>query len=190
LEEEIWKDIPGYEGYYQVSDMGRVKSLDRMMTIEHPIGGRRTVLRKGQILKNKVNNHGKNMVSLSKNNKIKESNVSRLVLLAFVGIPNEDQECCHRNDIQTDDRLNNLYWGTRDENIKDKERNNKQPKGIKVGTSKLKEGEVYLIKKLLNTKKYTCSFIAKMFKVDRTTISKIKQGINWKHITLTEEVLV
>lgn len=190
MEEEIWKDIPGYEGYYQVSNMGRVKSLDRTMIIEHPIGGQRTVLRKGKILKNKVNNHGKNMVSLSKNNKIKESNVSRLVLLAFTGMPNKDQECCHRNDIQTDDTLSNLYWGTRKENIIDKERNNKQPRGSNVGTSKLKEGEVYLIKKLLNTKKYTSVFIAKMFKVDRTTINKIKRNLNWKHITLTEEVLV
>lgn len=186
--EEVWKDIPGYEGYYQVSNLGFVRSLDREMVINHPIGGLRTVFKEGKLLKNKLNNHGKIMVSLSKQNQVKEVQVHRLVLLAFIGEPSDGRECCHKNDNQTDNRLENLYWGTRMENIADKYRNGKQLMGSEVITHKLKECEVWLIKKLLETKKYSDVFISKMFRVDITTIQKIKCCINWKHVIYSEEV--
>lgn len=189
MEEEIWKDIPGYEGYYQVSDLGRVRGIDREFIRKDKWGGTSPFKRKGRIIKNKLNFHGKYFVTLSKNNKVKEWHVAKLVLLAFVGTPESDQECCHRNDIQTDNRLVNLYWGTRKDNIRDKHRNDKVAYGVRAGNSKLKDGEVWLIKKLLHNK-IKKTTIAKMFKVTRQSIRHIELNNVWKHITYNEGVLV
>ena len=99
---ENWKDIPGYEGRYQVSDQGRVKSFCR--TVEG------VLLRPGRMP------GGHLSVALGKGN---SQCVHKLVLLAFVGAAPEKYECLHSNGIPSDNRLENLRWGTRSENIKD-----------------------------------------------------------------------
>lgn len=189
MENEIWKDIPNYEGYYQVSNMGNVRSLDRENLRRDKWGNISKFRRKGSTIKNKLNNYNKYFVSLSKNGIKQEYHVARLVLKSFTGPPNENEECCHKNDIQTDDRLDNLYWGTREDNIKDKFINGKIVRGSLVGTSKLKKGEVWLIKKLLKSK-IRKSVISKMFNVTRQLIRHIEKENVWKHIKLNEEVLV
>ena len=67
MEKEIWKDIPGYENKYQVSDLGRVKGLDRVVKTKNG----RTQYKKGTILKNKMGTNGYYYVCLYKNNKQK-----------------------------------------------------------------------------------------------------------------------
>lgn len=111
---EEWKPVLGYEGLYEVSDLGRVRSVPRVQVTNSC-----TRRLKGQVLKpRKVSGHLKVMLSDS-NFKRKDLLVHRLVLLTFVGEPQEGQEACHRNDIGTDNRLDNLYWGTRSENVYD-----------------------------------------------------------------------
>lgn len=73
---EIWKDVKGYEGIYQVSDLGRVRSLDRIIS-----DGRKL---KGKILKNCNDTHGYLFVVLSKNGKIKTIRVHKLVAITFL----------------------------------------------------------------------------------------------------------
>ena len=80
IKKEIWKDIPGYEGLYQVSNIGRVKSLGRM--VKHSSGGYRTV--RERILKPNVDNHGYLQVGLSKNCKIKTIKIHQLVAIGFL----------------------------------------------------------------------------------------------------------
>ncbi len=99
---ENWKDIPGYEGRYQVSDQGRVKSFCRR--------AEGVLLRPGRMPEGHLS------VALGKGN---SQTVHRLVLLAFVGAPPEKHECLHGNGIPSDNRLENLRWGTRGENIRD-----------------------------------------------------------------------
>lgn len=110
---EKWRDIPGFEGRYQVSTAGRVRSLDRGVVY----GGRRPHTRayKGRMLRPRTNNHGYLCVSLGRNN---TWYVQRLVLLAFIGPAPKDHETLHKNDEPADNRLSNLKYGTHSENIK------------------------------------------------------------------------
>ena len=105
---EIWKDVIGYEGLYQVSNLGRVKSLDRFC-----IDGRK---RYGQIMKQVITNGGYFAVGLRKGKGQKRYLVHRLVAEAF--IPNTDNKPCvdHINTIRTDNRVCNLRWCTYKEN--------------------------------------------------------------------------
>lgn len=111
---EEWKPVPGYEGLYEVSDLGRVRSVPRVQ-----VTNTCTRRLKGRVLKpRKLAGHHKVMLS-DASFKRKDLLVHRLVLFTFVGEPPEGYEACHRNDIGTDNRLINLYWGTRSENVYD-----------------------------------------------------------------------
>ena len=105
---EIWKNIKGYEGLYQVSNMGRVKSLER----KNSQG--RTV--KERILKPAVKKAGYVEVNLYAGGKPKTCKVHRLVCEAFNDNRDEKPEVNHINEIKTDNRACNLEWCTRREN--------------------------------------------------------------------------
>jgi hypothetical protein len=113
---EIWKDIPGYERCYQVSNEGRVRSLDRAITQMSRWGALYTKFVDGVDLRPGRMPAGHMSVSLGRNN---SQCVHKLVLLAFVGPAPEGQECLHKNGDSSDNRLENLRWGTRSDNIRD-----------------------------------------------------------------------
>lgn len=116
--EEIWKDIPGYEGRYQVSSLGRVKSLERKVrSVCHYTGEDfyRTVPEK--ILRPGSARTGH--VSVVLGHGVPGSLVHQLVLLAFVGPRPDGCDVCHINGDPTDNRLENLRYDTRKENILD-----------------------------------------------------------------------
>lgn len=96
--EEIWKDIPEYEGLYQVSNQGRVKSLYNFHN-------------KGVIyLKNNLTKTGYYQVSLSKHGNKQRFKVHRLVAMTFIPNPNKLPQINHKNEIKTDNRVENLEW--------------------------------------------------------------------------------
>ncbi|MDA3808627.1 MAG: NUMOD4 domain-containing protein [Thiomicrorhabdus sp.] len=108
---EVWRDIPGYVGSYQVSTKGRVKSLNRF-----GFDGRWL---KGKMLKtSKSGESGRLKVSLCKNSKEKTILVHQLVLYAFVGKSN-GLMCRHLNGNPAINELWNLKWGTGSENMQD-----------------------------------------------------------------------
>jgi len=114
--DERWSEIPGYEGFYEVSDMGRVRSLDRIVVDKQATRFRRF---KGRLLKPQLTQAGYYVVALSKNGKPKDHYIHRLVLSAFVSLPEPGFEACHENDVRTDNRLRNLRWDTHLENVRD-----------------------------------------------------------------------
>lgn len=111
--EEIWKDIEGYEGLYQVSNLGRVKSLERV--VDNPKGGVRTLREK--ILKQHYDNNGYLTVTLYNNCKKKGFKVHRLVAEAFIPNPLNKPQVDHINTIRDCNNINNLRWVTGKENV-------------------------------------------------------------------------
>lgn len=117
---EVWKDIPEYENLYQVSNLGRVRSLDRTV---YNNGGEE--LRKGTILKGgKTSRNSKyHYVGLSKDGKVTNKYVHRLVAEAFIPNPENKPTVDHVNRDTSNNTLVNLRWATYDEQVTN--RNNK-----------------------------------------------------------------
>lgn len=169
MDSEVWKDIPGYEGTYQVSSLGRVRSLDRVVKgkchftgelFDRRIKGR--VLRPGKYCK-----AGHVSVTLGRNTTGRP--VHDLVMLAFVGPTPEGKEVCHNNGDPTDNRLCNLRYDTRRENILDVYR---KPNGR---WRKLSVDDVIKIRKSLVAGEKGAD-IAKEYGVSQSVISAIKVG--------------
>ena len=116
---ETWKPIPGYENWYEASDQGRIRSVDR--TIVDQAGRVRRL--KGVIAKPFSTNHGHQIVSISNGKTRTKKLVHRLVLAAFTGADDETSHVLHWNDDPRDNRLENLRYGTQKENIHDTIRN-------------------------------------------------------------------
>lgn len=110
--EEVWEDIPGYEGSYQASTLGRIRSLDRMINCR---SGQRK--HRGRILALTPQKSGHLNVELKVDGVCQKYRVHRLVLLTFVGPPKKNQECLHVKSDPSNNKLENLKWGTRKENI-------------------------------------------------------------------------
>lgn len=119
--EEIWKDIEGYEGFYQVSNLGQIKSLDRYIKCKN--GAERYM--KGRILNHTVNKkrRGYCEISLHMNGKEKRYKVHRLVALAFLPNPYNKPEVNHKDEDKENNRVDNLEWVTSKENANHGSRN-------------------------------------------------------------------
>lgn len=117
---EIWKDIKGYKGYYMVSNLGRVKSLGRVIIYK---SGKKIAL-KDKILKQTPDKYGYLMVGLNKNNIQKKCRVHQLVSITFLNhkLDGTNKLCTdHKNNIKSDNRLDNLQIITiRENSTKDK----------------------------------------------------------------------
>lgn len=122
---EIWKPVVGFEGWYEVSNYGRVKSL-RRMTNPSTTGRQRSVPEK--MLKFDQNIRDRHFrAPLSRGAKTQKFLVHRLVLMAFVGPCPPGMEGCHNNGNPIDNRLENLRWDTRSANTLDKVRHGTHP---------------------------------------------------------------
>lgn len=113
---ELWKDIQGFEGLYQVSNMGNVRSFDRVIEVERN-GITMKQHRKGKVLRQLPRKHGYLAVFLYKSDgKRTHESVHRLVASAFCERKKEATEVNHKNEIKTDNRAENLEWITHKEN--------------------------------------------------------------------------
>jgi len=118
---EIWKDVVGYEGIYQVSNLGRIRSLDKI------IKGRKFA---GKIRRQKNCRKGYKAITLCSNQIHKTFRVHRLVAIAFIPNPYNKPEINHLNEQPADNRVENLAWSTRKENVNWGSRTAKQVKSF------------------------------------------------------------
>lgn len=177
--EEIWKDIKDYEGYYQVSNTGFVRSVDRVVINNK--GFNRTC--KGVVLVGRVGGNGYIEVTLAKRNKKPTKCIHRLVAIYF--LKQEEGKICvnHINAIKTDNRVENLEWCTYKENSAHGYRLGimNTPKGNQKPNAILNEHKVREIRVLLK-EGYSQSSISKKYAISPCVISFINSNKYWKWV--------
>lgn len=170
---ELWRNIPGYEGYYAVSNLGRIKGLKAS-------NGRWL---EGRLLTPQPRRYMHMVIRLCKDGQHKMYCVHRLVMLAFVGEPPISQpEVNHINGIPQDNRLSNLEYCSRIENEWHKRHvlmNNNT--GEKHGNSKLTDVDVIAIRAHRNAG-LSYRIIAEIYSVSISTIFQVCAKIGWKHV--------
>lgn len=114
---EHWRPVLCYEGFYEVSDLGRVRSLPREVQ-----NGRGAMVAGGVLLRPTSDRGGRYVVSLSVRNRAACRSVHRLVLEAFVGPRPAGMEACHGDGDPGNNRLSNLRWDTHESNMDDQRR--------------------------------------------------------------------
>lgn len=184
---EIWKDIEGFEGFYQISNLKRVRSLGFLTSsnIKH----NSSIYRKGRVLKPILKNTGYYSFNLCKNGVRQMKDLHRIFAEAFLPNPENKPEINHINGIKTDNNLSNLEWVTRKENALHAYKTNLMP-GIKTyygeenPVSKLNNAKVREIKRMLKMGIMQTQ-IAKTFAVNPSTIKAIKQNKTWKQVQYT-----
>ena len=109
---EQWKQIQGYEGYYEISNLGNIRSIER--TVDH--NGRK-VKRKGKMIKPNLNRNGYLTARLCKNGKSTAYLIHRLVAIHFIDNPNNKPVVNHKDFNRQNNNSENLEWTTQKENI-------------------------------------------------------------------------
>lgn len=129
---EKWIPVVGYEGYYEVSDHGRVRSIDREITTKTGLTRQCT----GRVRKQVVRKDGYLSVSLSRESETSVLLVHRLVLEAFVGACPGGMEACHSDGSRDNNHISNLRWDTRSENQFDRVKHGTHHNSAKVECSR------------------------------------------------------
>lgn len=182
--EEIWKDIEGYEGYYQVSNLGRVKSFERVVYKKMYGGNVHGYKRKGRVM-NQDDANGYMQVQLSKRGKRVRVKIHRLVAIAF--LENKENKPCinHIDADRSNNNVTNLEWCTQSENVRHSvklgrwKNNYKIYKGSDNPISKLTESIVRTIR----TSNKSNAELGRMYGVTRSAVRFARIGKNWKHVT-------
>ena len=173
---EEWRDILGYEGQYQVSNLGRVRSLDRV--INHPVNG--PMRRRGGIHRC-GKSKGYLNVSLLRDGKTRTFTVHRLVALAFVGPPTE--QIRHLDGDKYNNAATNLAWGTAAENSADREKHGNTARGERSGVATKTEAQVRLIK-FMHEQGYGPTAIGRLIGLSKARVHEVTSGKVWRHVSI------
>jgi len=182
--EEVWKDIQGYEGYYQISNLGSVKSLERKL----PHNKFKNVIcnYKERIMKQNNDTKGYPSIMLRVNNVIKTLRIHRLVAQAFIPNPENKPQINHINGIKTDYSIINLEWCNQSENnthaYKTGLRTSECVRGINSNHSKLTEENVLEIRRRFLNENISRKELSEIYNVSRRNICHIINNEIWKHI--------
>lgn len=180
MEQEIWKDVIDYEGLYQVSNLGRVKSLDMKLTYKRHNGNTfRT--RKGKILSTAKMRNGYLRVEMSKNANHKLNLVHRLVAQAFIPNPNNYEQVNHKDGNKENNNVSNLEWCSCEDNMKHAWEN-KLYKGRKV--AQYKDGKLIAIYDNVVKATRTLGYKNVGQNIGKVALGKRKSayGYQWKYL--------
>lgn len=182
-QKEIWKNISGWEGYYQISNLGRVRSLDRL--IVNSIG--RKYFLKGIVLKNITPKNHYPYVCLRKNGLNIPQSIHRLIAEYFIPNPENKPQVNHKDGNKHNYNIKNLEWSTAKENSQHARDNGLQKtiKGDKCVYAKLTDEKVLAIKRLHRINpKFHRSNLALKLNVNVNTIVSIIKNRNWNHLKI------
>ncbi|WP_448677289.1 NUMOD4 motif-containing HNH endonuclease [Delftia acidovorans] len=171
---EQWKPIAGYEGFYEISTLGRVRSLPRIDSI-----GR---ARKGRMKATPIDrtSTGYRFARLSKDGIAKKLVVHVLVLETFVGPrPSPAMEACHGDGDRANPVLSNLRWDTAKGNAADKRRHGTNMEGEKAPVAVLTNA---MVRQILDSQLSSLK-LAPLLGVASSTVRAVRLGQNWSHLT-------
>ena len=176
---ENWRDIAGYEGVYRVSDLGRVRSLDRM--VDGAKGQRRL---KGKVLRPRLSHHGYGHLDLCQNALSKNFFVHRLVAAAFIGPLPVGKQVNHKDGCKSNNLPTNLEYVTQLENMQHAYRTGlfKARLGVDSSSAKLTESDVLAIRAAYAAGGVTQKNLANKYGVCHVNISNIVNRKRWSHI--------
>lgn len=169
INNEIWKDIPGYVGFYQVSNYGRVRSRNRITRHNRQL--------KGKLLKQKVSKTGYKYVTLQKDRISKCMRVHCIVMLVFIGKRPCNHDIHHIDNNKSNNSLVNLVYMPN----KDHQLTINRPKGVRNGNAKLNSDKIIKIRSLYNSG-YSQRAIAKIFNISQGTTHQIVTRKTWNHV--------
>lgn len=172
---EEWRAIPGYEGRYEVSNSGRVRSIDRSVRTSHGVVRRLP----GVDLRPFLNDSGYPIVNLcsGSRSKTRVERVHRLVALAFIGPQPPGCEVAHGDGSRTNNHVSNLRWATRAENVADAVAHGT----LGNGGAKLTAEQVVLARKLVADGMPKRS-VGRLLGVSYTAIRYIAIGKSWRNV--------
>ncbi len=177
---EEWRSVEGYEGAYEVSNFGRVRSLTRMVASK---AGSRRLLR-GRVLRLGVDSNGYLHFSARLDGTCRTVKVHQLVARTFVAGASDGKQVNHKDGVKANNASSNLEWVSASENILHAVRT-----GLRVAVcgeqqpaAKLSEAQVLEIRRIAREGQYSQKKIARMFGVCQMTISHIVSRSTWKHV--------
>lgn len=177
-----WRDIPGYEGLYQVSSDGQVKRLEAIVQRKNGSG----LSNREHLLAPRVKNSGYLFVSLSKSNKRQNAYIHHLVAYAFVGARPDGYDINHVDGNKLNNAAINLEYVTRTENMRHaREKGLHDNRGEKQWKAKLSDDDAYMIKTvgILCLDEISVSYMARHYGVSVNTIWCVVNGKTFKHIS-------
>lgn len=182
MKDEIWKDISGYIGQYQISNYGNVRSLSRTITIErkHKTYSKHYV---GQLIKKRITRYGYIAVNLKLRSKTSSFQVHRLVAKAFL-IKRENADQVNHIDLnKKNNHVSNLEWVTSKENIHHAKLNGAvfYVRGERSGLAKINSEKVKNIRKMAKNG-FTIASISRLFKLSPQHTANIINKKSWAHI--------
>lgn len=176
---EIWKAVPGYRGYYEVSSLGRVRSLDRTVSRRGAPDVR--IRLRGRLMR-QTSETEYPMVVLCKDGAQKTFPTHRLVLMSFLGPRPRGKEARHLNGNEYDARLRNLAWGTHVENTADQIRHGTIARGEVNGRAKMCAPRVRKMRRIRKSRGLSYAALAHLFGISKAAAGNICCGITWRHV--------
>ena len=174
--DEIWKEIPGYDGFYEASSLGRIRVKPRTVLRPHSRSGEMKEFNYPQReLSLNVSTGGYLKVTLVVGGKTKSINSHILVAEAFLGKRPEGMVVCHCNGVPKDNRVENLRWDTHLENNLDRKRHGTMPEGEKHPMAKMKASDIAFIR----DNKLTTRQVREKYGISNSQAFRIVKGQSW-----------
>lgn len=173
---ENWRAIPDWEGLYEISDLGRVRSVRRIVKCRFD----KTAVKKGKVLAPTPGRGDYLSVGLwhAATGRMKRMQVHRLVLLTFIGPAPEGTESRHEDGTRRNNTLGNLSWAPHVDNIGDKLMHGTLVRGEKHHKAKITAEDVHLIR----TSGLSPKTLARRFQMQAGAIRNIRARRTWKHV--------
>ena len=176
---EEWRPVVGFEGLYEVSDLGRVRSLDRCVPRKTKRSGMTTSWRKGRVLRPGARKDGYQNINIYLDGEVRSTTLHTLVAEAFCGPRPTGHHACHYDGDKSNCAASNLRWGTPVENHQDKVRHGNFGPGEQATSVRLTEADVKAIRARRGERQLD---LAAEFGCTFSNISAIQRRKSWAHV--------